>query len=76
MLRAMDARLVEQIAQGIRRVAPAAMIMQLEAPPVLGAALIGLDEVGASEAARDRLRRALTARGRSRRAPSRGRPTQ
>jgi len=76
VLRAMDARLVEKIAQGIRRVAPAATIMQLEAPPVLGAALIGLDEVGASEAARDRLRRALTARGRSRRAPSRGRPTQ
>ena len=73
VLRAMDARLVEQIAEGIREAAPAATIMQLDAPPVLGAALIGLDEVGAPEAARDRLRRALTGQGRSRRAPSRGR---
>ncbi len=73
VLRAMDARLVEQITTGLRQVAPAAVIMQLEAPPVLGAALIGLDELGASEAARTRLRKSLTARARSRRAPSRGR---
>jgi len=73
VLRAMDARLVEQITTGICQVAPAAVIMQLEAPPVLGAALIGLDELGASEAARTRLRKSLTARARSRRAPSRGR---
>jgi N-acetylglucosamine kinase-like BadF-type ATPase len=73
VLRAMDARLIARITQGIRLVAPAAVIMQLEAPPVLGAALIGLDEVGASEAARDRLRRSLTARGRSRHPENRGR---
>ena len=73
VLRAMDAALIERITIGIRQVAPAAVIMQLDAPPVLGAALIGLDEVGASEAARDRLRKSLTARARSRLAGSRAR---
>lgn len=68
VLRAMDASLIARIADGIRRVAPAAVIMQLASPPVLGAALIGLDEAGASEAARSRLRKALTARARSQRA--------
>ena len=73
VLRAMDAALIERITIGIRQVAPAAVIMQLAAPPVLGAALIGLDEVGASVAARDRLRKSLTARARSRPAGSRAR---
>ena len=70
VLRAMDASLIAAIAEGIRSVAPAAVIMQLAAPPVLGAALIGLDEVGASEEARSRLRKALSARARSRRRES------
>jgi len=74
VLRAMDASLIARITEGIRRAAPAAVIMQLAAPPVLGAALIGLDQVGASEAARSRLRKALTARERSRRRESRARP--
>src|SRR5213075_365128 len=62
VLRAMAAALIERITIGIRQVAPAAVIMQRDAPPVLGAALIGLDEGGASVAARDRLRKSLTAR--------------
>ena len=65
VLRAMDAAGIARITAGIQKAAPAAVIMQLEAPPVLGAALIGLDELGASEAARDRLRRSLTAPRRS-----------
>ncbi len=73
VLRAMDVSLIARITEGIRAVAPAAVIMQLAAPPVLGAALIGLDEVGASEAARSRVRKALTARARSRPRESRGR---
>jgi N-acetylglucosamine kinase-like BadF-type ATPase len=73
VLRAMDVSLIARITEGIRAVAPAAVIMQLAAPPVLGAALIGLDEVGASEAARSRVRKALTARARSRPRVSRGR---
>ena len=72
VLRAMDTTLIARITAGIRAVAPAAVIMQLAAPPVLGAALMGLDEVGATEAARGRLRKALTARARSPRRESRG----
>ena len=64
VLRSMDASLIARITEGIRSVAPGAVIMQLASPPVLGAALIGLDEVRASEAARARLRKALTTRAR------------
>jgi N-acetylglucosamine kinase-like BadF-type ATPase len=74
VLRAMDSEAIASITSGIKEVAPAAVIRQLDAPPVLGAALIGLDELGASEAARTRLRKALTARARSRRPESRARP--
>jgi N-acetylglucosamine kinase-like BadF-type ATPase len=51
-----------RIEDGLRRVAPAATVMILEAPPVAGAALLGLDRLGASRAARGRLRAALTQR--------------
>jgi hypothetical protein len=43
-------------------VAPDAEVFRLEAPPVLGAALIGLDAMRAPEASRRRLRAALTHR--------------
>ncbi len=36
-----------RVAAGIRAVAPRAILVRLDAPPVLGAALIGLDTVGA-----------------------------
>lgn len=54
--------MLEQIEDGIRRVAPKAKMLQLASPPVLGAALIGLDEIGASPEAGRRLRRTLTHR--------------
>jgi N-acetylglucosamine kinase-like BadF-type ATPase len=62
VFRSNDARLFERIAAGIAAVAPKAAIRRLEAPPVLGAALIGLDEVHAGPQARARLRAALTER--------------
>jgi N-acetylglucosamine kinase-like BadF-type ATPase len=60
VIRAMDSGLIAKIAAGIREQAPGAHILHLEAPPVLGAALIGLDELRAPAAARARLRAALT----------------
>lgn len=43
VFRADDASFLERIEQGVRSVAPGARIVRLTAPPVLGAALIGLD---------------------------------
>ena len=62
VLRAADRGMLRQIRDGIRQVAPRAETLQLESPPVLGAALIGLDEIGAAPAAGRRLRRTLTHR--------------
>lgn len=49
----------DRVAQGIHAVAPGAKLLRLSAPPVLGAALLGLDAIGAPAAAYDRLRAAL-----------------
>jgi N-acetylglucosamine kinase-like BadF-type ATPase len=51
---------LERIVAGIHAVAPDARIRVLDAPPVLGAAVIGLERLGASPAARRRLRAGLT----------------
>jgi len=50
----------ERIEEGLRAVAPDARVMVLTTPPVVGAALIGLDEVGATATAKRRVRAALT----------------
>lgn len=50
----------QRIDRGIHEVAPSARIVVLAAPPVVGAAMLGLDGVGASAAARARVRRGLT----------------
>jgi N-acetylglucosamine kinase-like BadF-type ATPase len=55
-----DARFHERVATGIRAAAPRAVLVRLDAPPVLGAALIGLDAIGASESALAAVRGALT----------------
>jgi len=60
VLRAADRKLIAKITAGIRRQAPRAEILRLEAPPVLGAALIGLDELHATPGAMHRLRSTLT----------------
>jgi N-acetylglucosamine kinase-like BadF-type ATPase len=60
VFRSNDARMLRRIGAGIASVAPKAVIRRLQAPPVLGAALIGLDEVQATRAAKARLRESLT----------------
>lgn len=55
-----DAGFHARVADGIRAVAPRSILRTLEAPPVLGAALLGLDAIGADAAAKTRLRQALT----------------
>jgi N-acetylglucosamine kinase-like BadF-type ATPase len=50
----------ERIREGLLRAAPASSIVLLDAPPVVGAALIGLDLAEARPAARRTLRAALT----------------
>jgi len=62
VLRAADDNLIARITTGIRRQAPQAQVLHLAAPPVLGAALIGLDELDATAGARARLRSNLTHR--------------
>jgi N-acetylglucosamine kinase-like BadF-type ATPase len=52
----------ERIEDRLCRIAPAASVRILEAPPVAGAALLGLDHMGASRAVGTRLRAALTDR--------------
>jgi N-acetylglucosamine kinase-like BadF-type ATPase len=49
-----------RIEDGVTAMAPAARVHVLDAPPVLGAALLGLDRIGAAPAAHRRLRRDLT----------------
>jgi len=51
---------LERIDSGIHAVAPDAIVRVLDVPPVVGAAVIGLEQLGASEAARRKVRAALT----------------
>ncbi len=50
----------ERIEQGLLDVAPDVLVMVLNAPPVAGAALLGLDRLGASDEAKATLRAGLT----------------
>jgi N-acetylglucosamine kinase-like BadF-type ATPase len=50
----------ERIESGIRSIAPSATMTVLASPPVVGAALIGLDALGATRAAERRVRSTLT----------------
>ena len=52
-----------RVGAGIKAVAPRAVLVRLKSPPVLGAALIGLDAEHASPATLAALRRALTLPG-------------
>jgi N-acetylglucosamine kinase-like BadF-type ATPase len=60
VFRADDPPFMRRIERGIRKVAPRAVISRLAAPPVVGAALIGLDATGAAPSVGVQLRRALT----------------
>jgi N-acetylglucosamine kinase-like BadF-type ATPase len=55
-----DPAFLERIRAGIAAVAPAAQVRQATAPPVVGAALLGLDRLGVGAPAAARLRAALT----------------
>lgn len=50
----------QRIEDGVRSVAPEATVAMLMTPPVVGAALLGLDRIGASRGAKVRVRAALT----------------
>lgn len=50
----------ERIEEGLCRIAPHVQVSGLTAPPVAGAVLLGLDRLGASDAAKARARSALT----------------
>lgn len=62
LIQAADGTLVGAVARQVAAVAPAATVRSTSSPPVVGAALLGLDELGADAAARERLRRELDAR--------------
>jgi N-acetylglucosamine kinase-like BadF-type ATPase len=55
-----DPVFLQRIREGVAEVAATATITVLSDPPVIGAAQLGLDRVGASRAAHDRARAALT----------------
>ncbi len=56
-----DTAFHERVAVGVHAAAPRAQLVRLSAPPVLGAALIGLDVIGAPASALAALRQGLTA---------------
>jgi N-acetylglucosamine kinase-like BadF-type ATPase len=55
-----DEKFFERIRHGLEQVAPAVRVRVLTAPPVIGAALMGLDRLEAPRPARARLRLGLT----------------
>ncbi|MGD0862852.1 MAG: BadF/BadG/BcrA/BcrD ATPase family protein [Candidatus Limnocylindrales bacterium] len=60
MFRGRDERLLERVEAGVHAVAPRATVRPLDAPPVLGSALLGLDLLDAPTDAAARLREMLT----------------
>jgi N-acetylglucosamine kinase-like BadF-type ATPase len=59
LMRAGNGRLQAAIADGLREVGPRVAARVVSEPPIVGAALLGLDGLGADEAARARVRREL-----------------
>jgi hypothetical protein len=55
-----DHRLISAVASGLHDVAPAAIVKATSSPPVVGAALLGLDELEAGPEAQRRAREELT----------------
>jgi N-acetylglucosamine kinase-like BadF-type ATPase len=60
LFRSDDPAFLARIRAGITAVAPAATLRQVTAPPVVGAALLGLDRTGAPPEAAQRVRASLT----------------
>jgi N-acetylglucosamine kinase-like BadF-type ATPase len=61
LLQAGDGRLIGAIEAGLQELAPGVVVHQADAPPIVGAALLALDALGADAAAQERLRRNLGA---------------
>lgn len=61
LMRAGDGRLLGSIEDGLRGVGERIVVRRTASPPVVGAALLGLDALGAGEAARERAREELGA---------------
>jgi N-acetylglucosamine kinase-like BadF-type ATPase len=59
LMRAANGRLQSAIAEGLRAVGPQVAARVVSEPPIVGAALLGLDDLGGDEAAQARLRREL-----------------
>ena len=59
LMRSADARLLSRIESGLRDVSPAIVLRRASQPPIVGAALLGLDEIGAGAAAQARARTEL-----------------
>jgi N-acetylglucosamine kinase-like BadF-type ATPase len=61
VLRSVSPRVVETIARGVEQVAPAARVVVARSEPIVGAALLGLDAIGADPSAKARARAELDA---------------
>ncbi len=61
VLRAVPVGVVETIARGVAQVAPDARVMVARSEPIVGAALLGLDAIGADASAKARARAELDA---------------
>jgi hypothetical protein len=53
--------MIERIEHGVQEIAQSATLLVARTGPIVGAALLGLDELGAEAAAGERARRALDA---------------
>jgi hypothetical protein len=61
LMRGADSELLGRIDAGLRGVGPNLRLRRTSLPPVVGAALLALDEVGAGPEAQERVRSELTA---------------
>jgi len=59
VFKAADPHFLERIAAGVHGAAPRSRLVRLDGPPVLGAVLLGLDQVGAARASGARARRGV-----------------
>jgi len=62
LMRRADSELLGRIESGLQRVGPRLVLRRTTAPPIVGAALLGLDAIGAGGDAQARVRRELSAR--------------
>jgi hypothetical protein len=58
-MRGADSELLGRIESGLQRIGPHLVLRRTSMPPIVGAALLGLDAIGAGADAQARLRREL-----------------